>query len=376
MTSTASGWADAAEVPGGLRLYAHAQCPGDPRHGYLVGGMDIPRDPNPKLFRYDAQEDVWEEMAPPPVEPGPNPAAVCGAGEIHVLGGDGTDRHLVYDVGQDSWRTAAPLPQALSEAAAGFWNGKVYLAGGAADGGWYDTLDRVDVYDVATDSWSAGEPMPVATKSPGYAQVGPYLYVVGGMDRNADPEVLDAVQRLDMRSGEWTLGPALAQARSSVAVSATDTALYAVGGLDQRSFGEVPSPTVQRLPLADFEEGGPWSTDAVAELPMSRAYGSAGFCTQGRTGGEIWSVGGSGGAERTLFHPVAGEECPGLATDVPWLEVPQGAGTVPAGEFQQVQVRVDATQLDAGETYTATLLVDTTDPARGQIRVPVTVRVR
>jgi subtilisin family serine protease/N-acetylneuraminic acid mutarotase len=373
--SSATGWNDGADVPGGLRNYAFAPCPSDPDRGYLFGGWDEALEVNPKTLRYDATTDEWEALARIP-EPGVDAVAVCEAGKIHLLGGDGTDRHYVYDVGRDSWSEAAPLPQPLSEAAAGSWNGKVYLAGGAADGGWFDTLDRVDVYDVATDTWSPGEPMPVAAKSPGYAQVGPYLYVVGGLDRNLADPVLDTVQRLDLTTGEWTIGPPLAQARASLAVAATDAALYAIGGLERFPFGEVPTPTVQRLALDEFD-GGEWSTDAVAPLPLNRAFGAAGFCTTGRTGGEIWSTGGSGDLRRAVFHPVAGEGCPTLATDVPWLELPEDReGTVPADQWLARQVWVDAGHLAAGETYRAALLVITTDPGRPEFRIPVTVNVR
>ena len=50
-----------------------------------------------------------------------------------MLGGDGTDRHYVYDIGTDSWSTAAPVPRAVWGAAAGAFNGKIYLIGGDSD---------------------------------------------------------------------------------------------------------------------------------------------------------------------------------------------------------------------------------------------------
>jgi N-acetylneuraminic acid mutarotase len=375
-----TGWTDAAPLPdgrsvrGGLRNYAHAQCPADPDTGYVIGGIDAAIEPARKAWRYDAVADEWHELAPPPQAPGSDPVAVCEAGQIHLLGGDGSDRHYVYDIARDSWREAAPLPSPRSEAAAGVWNGRIHLAGGTGEGGAFETLDRVDVYDIASDTWQAGPPLPVATRSPGFVQVGPYLYVAGGQDRNAAEPLLDTVVRLDLATGEWSTGPALASPRASVALAATDQALYALGGYGDSRFGTIPTATVQRLPLADWDTGA-WVTDAVAELPVTRANGRAGFCTQGRAGGEIWSVGGASGIERTMFHPLPGERCPSLVSQVDWLSLSATTGTVRAGGSEEVLVTVDTAGLATGETYTATVLVTTTDPGAPQLRIPVTVTV-
>src|SRR5690606_7940088 len=273
VTTADAGWTRGADVPDGLSNYAYARCPTDPDRFYLFGGFDEAREVNRYTLRYDSVSDTWQELARVP-EPGIDAVAVCEAGKIHLLGGDGTDRHLVYDTGTDTWSEAAPLPRPVSEAAAGVWNGRIYLVGGTP-GGFWETDDRVDVYDIATDSWTPAAPMPVAARSSGYAQVGPHLYVVGGLDRNATDQVLDTVQRLDLATGEWTLGPPLAAPRSSLALAATDTALYAIGGNEPFPFGEIPTRTVQRLPLSEFD-GGQWTMVEAAALPLDRAFGPAG----------------------------------------------------------------------------------------------------
>lgn len=310
-------------------------------------------------------------------EPVTDAVAVCEAGQIHLLGGLGSDRHYVYDVARDAWREAAPLPAPRAEAAAAAWNGRIYLAGGTTDGSWLDTLNTVDVYEMTSDTWRPGNPLPVATRSPGFTQVGPALYVVGGRDRNATSPLLDAVQRLDLEAGGWSLGPPLALPRADMAVAATDRALYVLGGYGTSEWGETQTTTVQRLTFSEWD-GGVWTTDSMGELPVARSSGQAGFCTEGRTGGEIWSVAGVGGATRALFHPVPGERCPTLAADVPWLTIPRwwAEGTVPADRSQWLSVLVDARGLRRGTTHTATLLITTTDPGVPQLRIPVTVTIR
>jgi subtilisin family serine protease/N-acetylneuraminic acid mutarotase len=375
--ATETGWADGAELPLGVFDYAHAQCPDRPDQAYLFGGTDaLLFEPSRKSWRYDAVSDTWQELARMPA-PMTDAVAVCEAGQIHVLGGLGSDRHYVYDIARNTWQEAAPLPVARAEAAAAAWNGRIYLAGGTTDGSWLDTLNTVDVYEITSDTWQPGNPLPVATRSPGFAQVGPALYVVGGRDRNLASPLLDVVQRLDLATGGWSFGPPLALPRADMAVAATDRALYVLGGYGTSEWGETQTATVQRLALSDWD-GGVWTADSVAELPVGRSSGQAGFCTEGRTGGEIWSVAGAGGATRALFHAVPGESCPTLAADVPWLTIPRwwAEGTVPADRSQWLSVLVDTRELRRGTTHTATLLVTTTDPGAPQLRIPVTVRIR
>ncbi|HEY8471631.1 MAG TPA: S8 family serine peptidase [Natronosporangium sp.] len=370
-------WTDGAAVPRGVRQYAHAQCPTDPDHGYVFGGLD-PGFPEATFesWRYDAVADEWEHL---PDVPGPvvNGVAVCEAGKIHVLGGADTDavpsdRHYVYDIARNEWSEAAPLPTARAEAAAAVWNGTIYLAGGTITGDWYEVTDRVDAYDIATDTWRPAASMPVALRSPGFIQVGPELYLAGGLDRRTTEQVFDVVQVLDLDTGSWRLGPPLAEPRSHVAMAATDAAIYAIGGNRQDQFGLMQTATVQRLPHG----GTAWELGTVPDLPVLRAYGAAGFCSHGRAGGEIWSIGGTHGLERTLYYPLAGERCATLNADVPWLGLPAPTGTVAAGKSTRITLTVDTTGLSAGDEVSATLLVLTSDPGAPELRVPVTVRVR
>lgn len=376
--TAATGWTDGAPVPGGRMLFAAAQCPGRPDHGYLVGGLDERIEVTGRTWRYDAADDAWTELAPIP-EAGRSAVAACEAGRIHVLGGDDTDRHYVYDVARDTWSEGTPLPAGTSSAAVAAWDGRVWMAGGATggSGGGSDgtVTGEVHVHDVAAGTWSPQEPMPHPVRDPAFTQAGPYLYLAGGL--TADGVVSDVVQRLDLRSGVWTTGPALAEPRAGAALIATDKALYVVGGeREDPPYGRLPTATVQRLELSGWS-GGAWGIDPAAELPSPVNAAPAGFCTQAHSGGEIWSLGGMGGGlDRARFLPVPGERCAGIATDVPWLDVRAASGSVAAGGRLRLAVNVDAGDLAAGSTHHATLLVATSDPGAPELRIPVTVRVR
>ena len=213
-------WFGAADLPGGLVRYGHAQCDGNTTSTYVFAGVDGTFSITDASWRFDADTNTWNELAPIP-EGGEGPTAVCNAGRIHVLGGDGTDRHYVYDIGNDSWSTAAPVPRPVWGASAGAFNGKIYLIGGDPDFFFGGTSDEVSIYDPATDSWSEGAAMPVAATTPGYAQSAQYVYVVGGWGDGSPDVNVDATQRYDMSSDTWETGPVFESARADFALSAT-----------------------------------------------------------------------------------------------------------------------------------------------------------
>jgi cytoskeletal protein RodZ len=89
------------------------------------------------------------------------------------------------------------------------------------------------------------------------------------------------------------------------------------------------------------------------------------------SGGNLQSFGVTG---RTFFHDTVDEGCPTIRADVPWLSEDPTSGTVGPDSSLVVDVMVDATDLVPG-TYSATLLISTTDPAHSQLQVPVNLTV-
>ncbi|SDI19832.1 Serine protease, subtilisin family [Actinokineospora alba] len=376
-------WFDGARVPGGISSYAHAQCDGDPDRLYLFSGINAGGVSADATWRYDAAANSWAELAPLPQDLWPesrerfgltNAAAVCEAGQIHLIGGTHNfvyrDVHFVYDIARDTWTTAAPAPRVVAEAAAAAWNGRVYLVGGADDQV-HGTTDEVDVYDIATDTWTTSPtPMPVAAEGMAYARAGKYLYLAGGTAEVGSPAPT-TTQRLDLVTGEWTTGPALPAGRFATGLAATDTALYLLGGFQ---LGRGATDNVERLALADWP-GGSWTSfDPLPENKLAHA----GFCSQAITGAEIVTAGGfdtGSVSERTLVHGISPERCPTIRADVPWLSVSPAAAAVPADDSATLRVTVDAANLAVGE-HQATLLVRTTDPGAPELRVPIRVAVQ
>lgn len=376
-------WFDARVVPGGTMAYGHAQCDGDPDRLYLFTGVNAGGVSMDSTWRYDARANTWTELAPLPQHLWPNsperfgltnPAAVCEAGRIHVLGGthnfEHTDVHFVYDIARDTWTTAARAPRVVAEGAAAAWNGRIFLVGGTG-ATVHGTTDAVDVYDTATDTWTTlPTGMPVAADGMAYARAGKYLYIVGGTAEPGSPASI-TTQRLDLVTREWTTGPPLPAGRFAAGLAATDTALYLLGGFQ---INRGATDNVARLATADWPAGS-WTTfDPLPENKLS----NGGFCSQAITGAEIITAGGFDtgfGSERTLVHGVSPERCPTIRADVPWLSVAPAPAGVPADGSVTLRVTVDAANLAVGD-HQATLLLTTTDPGMPEMRVPVRVSVR
>jgi N-acetylneuraminic acid mutarotase len=371
------GWFGGADLPGGVVRYAHTQCDGDSDHIYVFSGVDTSFSVTDKAWSYSASANTWTELAPVP-EGQEGPTAICDAGKIHLLGGGGTDQHFVYDIGSDSWATAAALPRPVWGAAAGAFNGKVFLIGGDDDFFFGGTSNVVNVYDVATDTWTGtGAPMPAAATTPGYVQAGQYVYVVGGWGDGSPAVNVNATQRYDLTADTWETGPVFTAARADFALAASDAALYAIAG-DMDAGGPFDATAdTDRLDLASWPGGGWAAGDA---LPLALSANNGGYCTNtGAFNGEVWTVSGGnltsfGVTGRTFFHDTGDEGCPTIRADVPWLSEDPTSGTVGPDSSLVVDVMVDATDLDPG-TYSATLLISTTDPAHSQLQVPVNVTV-
>ncbi|MGH9186169.1 MAG: hypothetical protein ACRD0U_10210, partial [Acidimicrobiales bacterium] len=358
-------WFGGADVPGGVVRYGHAQCDGDFNHFYVFSGVDSTFSVTDAAWRYDANTNTWNPLAPVPVGQ-EGPSAVCEAGQIHLLGGGGTNAHYVYDIGSDTWTTAAALPRNMWGAAVGAWNGKIYMAGGDSDFNFGGTSDEVNVYDMATDQWTTlARVMPHPAGAAGYVQAKQYLYVVGGWDDDSPAANVDVSQRLNLQTGAWSVGPAFSSARSDFALAATNKAIYAIGGDADGGGPFDASDTVERLATS----GGGWrsgSWTAYDSLQLELSANSGGFCTNAIFGGEVWSVGGGnlntslGITGRTFFHGIRPERCASIRSDVPWLSEDPTSGTVAADSSSTVQVTVDAAELTTGQ-YAATLLINTTD---------------
>ncbi len=170
---------------------------------YTVGGVDGTATKSNLVYRYDPPSNTWTAMSatiPLPENVGlSQAAAVYLNGNIYVAGGDTgaansfSNGHHVYNIAANAWdlTNPAPLPVGVGWSAAvavpGQNNG-YYLLGGASTKPTLTTTtavhNQVWLYNIAGNSWS----QPSAMLTPRYghtaAYVGGQICVIGGLDDN------------------------------------------------------------------------------------------------------------------------------------------------------------------------------------------------
>jgi len=314
-TRVPMAWTSATPMPlsDAAIAYAHAQCDNQPNSFYVIEGNNQTIARTTKAWRYDADTDTWNVLAPIPNPPGNvGTAAVCHQGFIYVAGGAhvGFNRLFIYDVANDTWTAGANIPRNVLGAAMGAFGGKAYLIGGDDDltlGS--GTSNEVDIYDIASDTWTTtGAPMPTAVIEGGWRQVGQYVYVVGGWT-DTFPVNSNVTQRYDMSANTWAIGPTFTSQRADFALAVTSQFLYAIGGDTNGGGSADATALVERLDHTAFPAGA-W-TDTADPLPGPLARVRAGFCTSAVSGGESWALDGFFGlAVQRINQYRPSEPCP------------------------------------------------------------------
>jgi hypothetical protein len=284
-----TSWIPAAVYPTTIARYAYAQVGSDM---YVIGGVSNGTRQT-TMNRYDASTNIWTPRAAVPVA-SEAPSAAYYNGKIYLAEGDTGSSLRIYDIASNTWSSGAARPVSSGYgAAAGAFNGKVYVVGGGAAASATTT-----VYDIASNTWTTGTSAPAAFLLAGYHQDGQYLYVVGGFSSSTTN--VTATQRLDMSNGTWTSGPAFTPQRGDFALAMSGTKLYALGGDANAGSGFFDSvATVNELDTSAWP-GGSWTT-SPNDLPTARQASEAGFFSTARAGGEIWSTGGLQGASFTFL---------------------------------------------------------------------------
>ena len=235
--------------------------------------------------RYNATTDLWTSLANIPLG-SEAPAGAFFGGKIYVADGCGGANSIrIYDIGTNTWSDGPTRPGNNSScgAAAGAFNGNVYVVGGSSGG----ASSVLSIYNIAGNTWSTGPAAPSPYYFGGYTQIGQFLYVIGGVTNTIGGNSTVSM-RLDMATNTWSTGPVWTPARADFALAAVGTKLIAIGGDNNGG----ASAQVDELDTNTWP-GGTW-VPSPDNLPSPRQGNSAGFVSTGRVGGEIWSTGGRG----------------------------------------------------------------------------------
>jgi hypothetical protein len=302
-----------APLPAGSYGYALAQCSDQPNQFYLFGGFDHNGAPTDQALRYDAAQDVWTQLANIPNALA-NASAACYEGKVYLLGGTTgsivLNQMSIYDVAANSWRTILQgLPSPRMGAALGQWQGKLYLAGGTTSVTPSPTItDTLNIYDITNDFWSRGNTLPQQVSLSGYSQAGNELFLAGGWSSLNPTVTLSSTLRLNLDTGNWSVGPSLPAQRADFALFASNTTLYASGGVD--ASGALTN-TVISLNQTTWPSG-TWTASPPDLSSSKRSFLAA--CTL-VNGGRFWYPGGfdTSAINSNTYRPVY-EGCPAQST--------------------------------------------------------------
>lgn len=255
--------------------------------------------PPPSHCAPTTTSEKWETLQPLVGGQRQEHTAVALDGKIYVIAGIEPDASQptgvstinsveVYDVQEDSWSYAAPLPIPMNHANAAAVNGKIYVLGGLSGGAVFRGLPNSYVYDPATDGWAELPPMPAGTERGGsiLGVTGDTIIVAGGirlLELTPDglQETVDIVSSFNTKTRKWATLPSLPEGREHAGGGVVGHHFYVVGG---RFLGQVNvRGTVFALNLKTLR----WSS--LASMPTPRGGVSVAIL-----GDKIYTFGGEG----------------------------------------------------------------------------------
>jgi serine/threonine-protein kinase PknK len=182
---------------------------------------------------YDPANDTWQTAAPMP-----NPryifmSQVVG-GMAYVIGGQGTDFSLplgtpgwvhvsevdIFDPSA-GWSSGAPSPEPLAGGASCSIDARIFVFGGEAN-------NLTSIYDVDENRWTLAAPPPLARNGHSCVRAGDAFFLLGG--RDVSGTALDLVEKYDPASDTWETLEPMPTARMWFGATAFGRDVYAFGG--------------------------------------------------------------------------------------------------------------------------------------------------
>ncbi|TFH46763.1 MAG: T9SS C-terminal target domain-containing protein [ANME-2 cluster archaeon] len=129
------------------------------------------------------------------------------------------------------WTTKTDMPTARWALSSSAVNGKIYVIGGAPDGGYWDdpSLAVVEVYNPLTDNWETKKPMPIGRNSFSSSVVNDIIYVFGGQS-HAGTTNLSSVLAYDPLTDKWEPKTPMPDERSGLSSCVVKGKIYIIGG--------------------------------------------------------------------------------------------------------------------------------------------------
>ena len=209
----------------------------------------------------------------------------------------------IYDPTIDSLTAGAPSLVARGEAVSTVIDGKLYVTGGIANGG-FTQFNALEIYDPGTNSWSTGAPIPIGCEGQAGEAIEGKFYVVGGFVRPANTQI-STLQIYDPATNTWTSGAPMPTPRSGLYAGVIDGKLYTVAGNNSSGVSGI-------LEIYDPVSNS-WTTDpseptarygVTGGVINSKLYVTGGFAAAGSTSSGCFPQGGAGETGPSRFRKI------------------------------------------------------------------------
>ena len=192
----------------------------------------------------------WTRVAPLPLSPTFGAAATSDGKSAYVAGGlfnhgytgDLVNEFVRYNLASNTWTVLAPMPDAKYFASAVYSpiNDKVYVFGGVSPGGSTSAVSPATrIYDIATDTWSSGAAMPAARAGMAAGYHNGKIYLAGGGNGIFEPYFGTPQANLweyDPIDNVWnTSRPSMPEAKATASFGIINGHFYVVGGVSPSS---------------------------------------------------------------------------------------------------------------------------------------------
>jgi N-acetylneuraminic acid mutarotase len=214
------------KTPYPLSVYAAALA-SDGTFAYAFGGFTLGGSDHAEAYKYNITTDTWTAVMSMTTGPDERMHAEYAptTNKIYVQGGflQGT-ANRIYDVATNTWSSGAPVPVSVYGHAHAYYNGKVYLIGGAVSGG---ASTGVYAYDIASNTWSTLASLPQPEFGMAAAAINGFIYVAGGSTGN---DFLNNLYIYNIAANSWSSGPPMSTGAFYPGGTAVQGKLWVIGG--------------------------------------------------------------------------------------------------------------------------------------------------
>jgi len=206
---------------------------------YSLGGFSSTAGLSDQFMRFDPQTNQWIDIpsAPTLVYAG---LAVFAEGKIFLFGGVDASAPIslvqIYTIATGTWSSGANMPAPRQQMGGGYYNGKIYIAGGFETAVVDSASNQTWEYTPSSNSWATKATMPAALAGPGSGIIGGALYLAGGLDSAGTS--LNTAYRYDIASDAWASIAALPNAVNYPGSAVYGQRLWIFGGGDPFLNGE------------------------------------------------------------------------------------------------------------------------------------------